>query len=145
MYGPSILIDLTQQAETQYNFPRCNRLWLPKTLIVSPPNTQANDQGVILGIRINNRNEAMLPWGILDGYVTSVGGDMDKIFVTVLNNPNNADTIALSTGTDVSVGYGNTDGLSPDVGGGEGGSGHQVQRNPGGGGGGQIGSGGNPR
>jgi len=113
-------IDLHAKGEVQYRFAPCNRLFLPKNFVVGRTDVGANPTDAVIAVRLNDSNQPH-PWAIQDGYLTSASGVIDHIFVTVIT-PGEGDALYLCTGTDIALGYGNADGLSPVVGSNGGGS-----------------------
>lgn len=111
-----VTIDTTKPGEVQYNFAPCNRLWLPKNVVLAGKVVANQMEDTVLGIRVQDTSGAMHPWSMQDGYVNTVSGAVTRIFVTIIAK-GVANSVYLCTGTDVGVGYGNSDGLSPEVGG----------------------------
>ena len=110
-FNATVAIDTTKRGSVYYPFGQCNRLWLPKKVVVGQrvePNLATD---TILGIRIGDQTQDMHPWSIADGFATSASGPMDGLWVTVLQK-GAADVVYLCTGTNVGLGYGDIDGLS---------------------------------
>lgn len=115
-----IRVDLTQKGQQIFDVPESDRLWLAKVVVFGSV-VKGNPHGdnvhtPILAIKIQDRSNDAMPWAIYDGYMNSFSGRFNRIFVTVLNNPNNDTEMFLNTGSGVAAAYCDPDGLSPIVG-----------------------------
>lgn len=116
----AIEIDLSAKGVVEYKVPPCNRLWLPprvlRTVAGGVLQMVEQDPAAIVAVSIGAREAQPLPFGSADSLAISFSGPFSSIFVQVVANPNGAAKLYLHTGTDVVIGYGNTEGLSPFVG-----------------------------
>jgi len=121
--NPRITIDLTKAGEQRIALPPCNRLWIPPSVIVDGAEGKTvveNGTDFVLGIQLgydDSHFSEMIPFGLANGLATSYGAPAKVILVTVLTK--GAGNVAyLQSGVGITLGYGSSDGLSPQVGGG---------------------------
>lgn len=97
---------------------QCNRLWLVPVVLVD--NSSGGKQlyiqptDAVLAIRFSVTDE-WLPWGVGDGMVNRFTGAVQEIRVMVVTPSSGASKVYLHTGLNLTLGYGNSSGLSPDV------------------------------
>jgi hypothetical protein len=115
-FGSIIGVDLTRVGEQEFQVAQSDRLWLPKTVIQGTV-VITNPMDAVLAIRVNKRSSAALPWAIQDGYMNSLSGAFDVLYITVLQKGAGS-VLYLNTGVGASAQYASSDGLSPIVGGG---------------------------
>lgn len=114
-YSGVITLDLHAVGEKRLNVNAANRLWLPKFVRLGTEVFE-NPTDCIVSIRFDQSGSDGDVWAIRDGFRTSESGPFTHLFYTVLTRGIN-DRLCLMSGSNVSGGYANADGLSPSIGG----------------------------
>lgn len=117
-----VAIDLTAAGPKEY-YVTGNRLWLP-TLALVPDSTSATgysmfaqNQGCVIGVRLGDVTNEMVPMGCVDGQVNMLEGHFEKLIVRVIvPNLAGGHTLYLHSGSDMGIGYSNDSGSQPYVG-----------------------------
>jgi hypothetical protein len=101
--------------EVQLSAP-CNALWLPRFVCPDGQTIKTNPAAMVLGVRINKPEAAMLLWGLGGDLVCTFTGPVDRIYVTLLSG--SAADIMLLAASGVAIGFSSsalTDGTAPTV------------------------------